>query len=549
MQITLSSELLPDDSAEDIFHKILKSRGYKTAKQQQEFLKPLYPTLELLRAELDIKKSTLAKTTKIIQDAISNGEQICIYGDYDADGVTATAILWQTLVKMGAKVMPFIPHREKHGYGMSQHSLDEIISGEAFKSSPLHPFIPSLVITVDNGIVAHSEVKYLKDKGLKVIVTDHHKEDGKELIADALVYSTGTSGAGIAGVLSLHLLKESSYANNLIDIATIGIVADQIPLTGINRNIVVHGLKALSNTKNIGLQELYKSAELLDKNISVYDINFIIAPRINAMGRLDHALEALRLLCVNASASAIKLAKTLTDTNKKRQDITFQAIDQARTQVEDAALVIVSSAEFHEGVIGLVAGKLVEESGKPAIAISVGKKIAKGSARSINGIDITSLLRKMKHHLISVGGHKMAAGFSLDVKNLKVFTQEISTLASQIISAKSLKRTLSVESELTLSQVTKKLYLLLHAMEPHGIGNPRPKFVTKNFDILEERLMGSKKQHVKLTISQNNQTQELVWFNFNQEKDFAKLKEIVYTININSWRGKDTIQLILNHAN
>lgn len=546
--LNIKSKVSLDDSAEDIFSKLLNSRGYNTVAKQAAFLKSPSPDLQYLLKELSISKKDLQSAADIINKHIKQNNPICIYGDYDADGVTATAILWKTLIYLGAKVMPYIPHRKKHGYGMSRNSLDEIISGDAFSDTPMHPFRPSLLITVDNGIVSHSQIKYLKEKSLEVILTDHHQKESKIPPADAIIHSNLTSGAGIAWVLSLFLTNQHAHTRSLIDLATIGIVADQMPLTGVNRAIVARGLKALTATSNPGLIKLYQITNIDNKQLSTYDINFVIAPRINAMGRLDHAIEALRLLCANNPRQAQELATTLDSTNKKRQDITYQALLQTTDFPKNNKIVVVSSPEFHEGVIGLIASKLAEETRKPSIVISVGSQTSKGSARSIKGINITNLLKETKELLTKIGGHTMAAGFSLKTKDLEKFTNTITALANKEIDEAALSPTISIDAKLTLKQNSKKLFHLIKTMEPFGLGNPKPKFISKPFTVLTSKYMGQDNQHAKLTIEQNGTTQELVWFNLDKRINLSNISECTYTLDLNVWNGKENIQLILKHA-
>lgn len=547
MKITQKTTFTAKDTTDEIINKILENRGIKTAQEKQEFLKPPKPSLSLLRKELGIKSQQLTTATSLIKDAIKNNEDICIYGDYDADGVTSTAIMWSTLNHMGARVLPFIPHRKKHGYGISRKALDEILSGQAFQDSPLSPFIPKLIITVDTGIVAHEEIQYLKEKGIKVILTDHHQQDKNIPKADVIIHSIKTAAAGIAWLFSLHLMKENDFSKDLIDLATIGIIADQIPLTGVNRNITKHGLKKLSNPTNLGLKTLYNVANIDKKEITTYDINFAIAPRINAMGRLEHSIDALRLLCTTNQKTAINLAETLEHTNKTRQDMTEKAIAHARGKAENNKITIVASDAYHEGIIGLIAGKLMEETGKPTLAIAIDGEVAKGSARSIKGVNITDLLRSDNKWLKSVGGHKMAAGFSLETKDLDAFIKQIQAKANQEIKDDILIRTKSVEGKLTLKQNTKKLHQNIQKLQPFGMGNPRPKFLSSEISILDHKKLGKTGQHLKMILSQNNTTIEAVWFRFNHGNP-EEISQIIYSLDLNIWQGKETLQLIINHA-
>lgn len=548
MRFDIRAEVSNDDNAEGIFQKILASRGITTEKKRQAFLSPSVPSVSELQKSLEIKKPDLQKAKDIILLAIKNKTPICIYGDYDADGVTSTAVLWETLHHMGARALPFIPHRTRHGYGLSFKGIDEILSGEAFANSPLHPFKPELVITVDNGIVASEQIEYLKSKGCSVIVTDHHQKDSSELPADVIIHSTVTSGAGVAWLLSLFLSDEAKYVKDMIDIATIGIVADLVPLTGINRSIVYHGLKLLPRTRRPGLQELYRLSGIAGKSLNAYDINFVIAPRLNAMGRMKHALDALRLICSTDRNSCRTLAATVEEENKTRQDETFRSIADAKNLVTKEKIIVVSSDAYHEGVIGLVAGKLVEQYYRPAIVISIGADSAKGSARSISGFDITAALRKAKDLLDSVGGHSMAAGFSVKPENLPALIERLQEIATDSLTDAMLTKSYSVDARLKLSQNTRELYDYLSHMEPFGMGNPRPVFLTEDFSVIEERQMGTMNQHKKIVLESKGITKEAVWFNAPLPDEELSLASLIYYLDLNTWNGHSKIQLVVKEG-
>ncbi len=541
MKLNFKANFSPTDDSATILTKILTSRRL-TPKQQSEFLHPTKPDPKLMSQALKISPKSLKQFSQRIHQALERQENICIFGDYDADGLTSTAILWQSLHRLGAKVMPFIPHRQKHGYGLSKVALKEILSGQAFNS----PFIPSLLITTDTGIVAHKEIAWLKDRGVDVLLTDHHQPEAKLPPADLILHSTVTSAAGIAFLLAQQLLGQTN-AWPLIELATIGVVADQIPLTGINRNLVFYGLQALQNPTNPGLKQIYQLAGLNQSTITTYSINFVIAPRLNAMGRLKHGLEALRLLCVTDSHKLKSLALKLETTNRHRQDLTRQSFQQALTTLSpETNLNIVVSDAYHEGIIGLIAGKLVEETGKPSIAISIQDEMAKGSARSIEGVDITRFLRTQANLLISVGGHPLAAGFTLKVENLDSFIANLNRLAKQFDLSSS-DHQLVIDGQLSFSQINLDLYTRLESMAPFGLGNPRPLFFSQA-EIVNFRYLGYQNQHLKLQLVENNHQFEAIWFNFPADLSPTNLTGFVFHLNLNSWRQQKKLQLIIHHA-
>ncbi len=542
MNLKLRSDISPLDDTQEIFRKILASRGIHP-REQSRFLNPPFPSLKQLIQSLGLKKSVLSQAKKLILSTIARGEAICIYGDYDADGITSTAILWQALSLLNAKVLPFIPNRAIHGYGMSISALDQIMSNSAFSHSPTPklPFNPTLFITTDNGIVAHKEITHLKSLGKQVIVTDHHQEDPSLPEADVIVHTKLTSASGIAWTIALFLLDEA-VARKYIDLATIGIVADQIPLVGVNRDIVFHGLKSLEKTSNVGLQELYRISGLEAKNLSPSDINFTIAPRINAMGRLSDPLEALRLICTRSRAHASKLAENIEQTNQLRQEMTDSAIKEAKLGINNHKVTIVASDSFHEGVVGLIAGKLAEESGKPALAISLLGSKAKGSARSIKGVNITDLLKKHKDILTSVGGHAMAAGFSLNSDDLDTFVSRMYLLADTTIDASLLVKSTIVDGELSFSQINRELYTNLLQLEPFGIGNPKPRFLARRVSILDSRYVGKNRAHLKMTLEQDSITFDSVWFRAGVIP--TGTSSVIFSLDLNVWNGKESIQLL-----
>jgi len=334
-----------------------------------------------------------------------------------------------------------------------------------------------------------------------------------------------------------------------VDIAAIGIVADQMPLIGINRSIVVEGLKKLSHTDNLGLREMLKNSKIEGKKINTYHINFVLAPRINAVGRIDDPMQALRLLCSSDVKSLKKIAINMETHNSRRQLITDQAVSKALRDKSTHNLVIATSEDFHEGVIGLVAGKLVESHTKPAIAISIGKGKSKGSARSLPGINITEILRSQSKYLLSVGGHEMAGGFSLETKDIPKFTKDIYRYADKHISKDLLVPTLQANGELTLNQTTLTLARLITSLEPFGTGNYKPKFLVRDCQVLEDRILGRDGSHRKLVIEQGGITRTVTWFNAAKTASdklpaqLSHISQMIFTIEINHWNNKDYLQL------
>lgn len=545
MRVKVLHDLKGLKSAKEIYQKLLTERGLDPH--------PPKPGLSGLIKDLKLSRADLAAAKTLITKHLDEGNDILVYGDYDADGITATAIMWTALSAMSkdksARVLPFIPDRTRHGYGLSPASLSDIFSGTAFAHSTYKNFAPKLVITVDNGIVANKEVGQLKRRGVDVIITDHHQPDTVLPPSDVILHSTVSSGAGLAWVIALFLSDSSPETYQLLDLATIGIVADLLPLTGVNRQLVTRGLKTLSQTQNIGLRALIETAQIEASPISTYHLNYQIAPRLNAAGRISDATDALRLLVTNNREQAGKLAKTISAHNQDRQDLTEKGIAHALQFPPEHNIIIAASANYHEGVIGLIAGKLAERWHRPAIAISLGKEVSKGSARSVNGIDITKLLRRFHKEFQSLGGHELAAGFSVQSGRIPKLTELLTTYADQEIDSSLLSPYHAVDGELTLSQTSPELVRLLDNLSPFGIGNPKPSFISRDLAVLEDRPLGKDGSHRRLTIESNSTTRQAIWFNCAIKHSIQEVKELVYTLDLNKWQGRETLQLVVKNAN
>lgn len=539
MDIKLKTKIRLNATAQDIFQAILTSRGYKTAKEQELFLHPPKPTLDYLLKESGLNKSVLSKTKQLLDSHLSLNHDICVFGDYDADGVSATAIMWQAitayakLVKSSSRILPFIPDRHKHGYGLSDKAVAEVLSNTAFS--------PKLIITVDTGIVAHVGIKAFRNSGIDVIITDHHVPETLLPPANVIVHSLATSGAGVAWIFTMYLLGEP--AMKLLDLATIGVVADMMPLTGLNRSICVYGLESLSTTKRPGLLSMKAAMGVSNKSLTTYDISFGIAPRINAAGRIYNPLDALRILCTSNPKLAGELAQKIESHNKDRQEYTDRALKLASSTTLNHSVIVIIG-DYHEGVIGLVAGKLTEMFHRPAIVMSDNGGVIKGSARSVSGVNITDLLRSLKTSFLGLGGHEQAAGFSLAKDQVKAMTKELETLGDKIISDDLLVKHHSADLALSLSSTSLALAKMFHRLEPFGMGNPKPKFLLEGLTVIEDRQLGSEGKHRKLTIEQNGTTRELMLFNSALAYPLQSLKVVIATIDVNIWRDKKSLQLI-----
>lgn len=515
---------------EDLVDILLENRGVETKKEKEVFLHPPDPST-LTPKDVGIDKASLTKAIKRIRKAIEGKESVVVYADYDADGITAGAVMWETLHSLGAHVMPYIPHRVEEGYGLSIKGIDAV----------RQEYDPSLIITVDHGITAREKVKYAREQGIDVIVTDHHVKP-KKLPRCTIVHTTQLSGAGV----SWFLAKELGHSS--LELAAIGTIADMVPLVGANRAIAKYGLAAINTTKRVGLEALMVDAGLTKGALDVYAVSHMLAPRLNAMGRLEHAMDALRLLCTKQKDKAMLLALKLGMTNRDRQKLTEETLIHALKgltlpkQGETLRkLVFVVHSSYNPGVIGLVAGKLVEEYYRPAIVVSQGEVYSKASARSVNGFNIVEAIRSCADLLVDVGGHPMAAGFTVETKNLAKLQERLEELAEKELNEDTLTRTLKIDMEIPLDVVNPALYKEIQQLQPFGFGNPEPVFATRGVTVESARLVGEGGKHLKLRLP-------LEAIAFNMGSFYGKLQnnetvDLAYTISLDTWNGNSRLQL------
>jgi single-stranded-DNA-specific exonuclease len=511
-------------SGSDIVAILLKNRNITDT---EKFLHPPDPN-SLNPNDVGISGSSIKKAVSRIKKAIENKESIVVYADYDADGICAGAIMWETLHAAGASVMPYIPHRTEEGYGLSVKGIDAV----------REQFDPSLIITVDHGITAKDKVAYAKSLGIEVIVTDHHVKPD-DLPDCTIVHTTELCGAGVSWFVAKEIGKPD------IALAAIGTIADLVSLTGANRSIVKFGLQELNKTKRVGLIALMRDAGITGGDLTTYDVSHLLAPRLNAMGRLVHAMDALRLLCTKREDKARVLAQQLGLTNKERQrlttDTTRHALE-ATKGIDVPKLLFVAHESYNPGVIGLVAGKLVEEYYRPAIVVSQGAEISKASARSITGFNIVEAIRTCRDILIDVGGHPMAAGFTVETKHLDELKIRMEAYTQKHLKDNLLTRELRIDMELPLTNVTAQLWQQLRDFEPFGFGSPEPVFAARGVRVDDVRLVGTDGKHIKLRLSSVDAIA------FGMGSLYPKLSPgteiaIAYTIDMNVWNGSRKLQL------
>lgn len=531
-------QLFPQHS-EDLITQLLFNRGLKTPEEIEKFFHPKLSDYESI-----LKISHISDAKKRILQAIEKQELMIVYGDYDVDGVCATAIVYKALSSLGAKILPYIPHREKEGYGLSKLGLDDAKERGA-----------SLVITVDHGIVAHKWAKYAKQIGLDLIITDHHLRDEsaenlEKAVSDdpeclALIHSTKMCGSGVAWCLMRSMIDEK-FADELLEFVAVATICDSMPLIGVNRALVTEGLKKLNQTKCPGILALLNASGVTPGTIDSYVVGHMIGPRINAIGRLEHALDALRLLCTRDNLKAIKLATLLNQTNAKRQELTALAIEEARVHVDGTKnIYVLQSEKWLPGIIGLIAGRVAEESSRPVIAISVGEIYSKGSARSVDGINIVEQIRQFSNLLVDVGGHKGAAGFTIETKNLDQFRKGLEENFSSLNDFP--EKTLEIEAEIPAKKLTKKLVRELNDFEPFGVANPKPVFCSLNMRVSDIRTL-SEGKHLKFKADEI----DCIAFgmgNLGSILQDGQLINVAYFLEINRFNGSENLQLKVRDIN
>lgn len=522
---------------EEVLTYLLSSRSIDNS---AEFIHPPHPTTITLDSLGFTKEKE--RLFSLLSSLKEQNKTIVVYTDYDTDGITGGAIMWETLHHLGFTVYPYVPHRQNEGYGFSVKGID----------SAIKKYHPSLFISVDHGISARQEIRYITKKGIDVVITDHHtKPDNPPDTAAAVIHCPLLSGSGLAYVvaheIAMHFgmndaVKKRLFECDLLALASFGIIADLVPLIGLARSVAYHGLKAVALSSKPGIVALLRTAGL-DKTISAYHVGFAIAPRINAVGRLSHAIEALRMLCTTNNIRAEELALQASHFNTKRQDLVERSVQEALALVDDVRLpriVVVEQTSWNEGVIGLIASKLVEKWFLPAVVLTKTTEGWKGSARSIPGFDITSFLRSL-HILTHVGGHPQAAGFSVSDDNKDAFIRALISESEKLPQFD--RRKQHVDAIIPLNLVTLELAERLSEWEPFGIGNPRPLFQSK-ITISRVNSVGKSQTHRKLVVHDPNNDNirlEMIYFSPKPEQ-LKRLTpkstvDCVYSVDINEWNG------------
>jgi single-stranded-DNA-specific exonuclease len=491
-----------------------------------------------------------------LREAIRAVEPIAVYGDFDADGVTATAVLVLTLRSLGAEVHPYIPHRVDEGYGLNKDALAELAEKGV-----------RVVVTVDCGVRSVEEVAYARQAGMDVIITDHHTLG--ERLPDALAVIdprrpdspypyAQLAGVGLAYKLAQGLLRSNGRVpvneephideEALLGLVAMGTVADLAPLTGENRYLVRRGLERLNTAPRPGVAALMRQARVQPGSVDEDTIGYSLAPRLNAAGRVDHAKVAYQLLVTEYPSEIDWLARKLDELNRHRQDLTAEAMETARqialAQGEDAPLLFVAAPGLPAGVVGLVASRLLEASYRPAVVVEVGEETSRGSARSIPEFHVTEALEACADFLVRYGGHREAAGFTVRTEDLPRVRRHLLERAAEVLDGRDLVPTLAADVRVPLEAMSWDLWEGLQRLRPFGAANPEPLFVSEDVVVRHHRAVGTDGAHLKLYLFDG----ERVWdgIAFRQGGWFDKLPDridIAYHLQLNEWRGERNLQL------
>jgi len=528
----------------NLMARILSNRGLKTPEAAELFL----AGDERLSNDPLLLPDIHPAMARIYR-AILGGEKIAIYGDFDTDGITATALMVTGLRALGAVVEPYIPHRLIEGYGLKTEALKKLADEGT-----------SLVVSVDCGITAVAEVKAARSFSLDIIITDHHLPLSELPPAIAVVNPRRSDSVypfkDLAGVGVAFKVVEALFTGmarplpkeHFLELAAIGTVADITPLTGENRYLVKEGLKHLNDHPSAGLTEIINLARLRSGQLDTESISWQVAPRLNAAGRLEHAMEGYRLLMACTRDEARDYAAVLEDRNAERQRLTAKFVAKAREQVLSrplSQLLLIEDSECPPGILGLVAGRLTDEFYRPSIVIRRDEDFATGSCRSIPGFNITEAIDRCGHLLCHYGGHAQAAGFSLKTSGLPELSVLLADITCKELASLDLQPVLSIDAEARLHELGGGLFHMLNRLEPFGEGNRPPLFTSRCITVTDYRPVGPAGEHMKLRVTQGGAIWEAMAFRQAEEliKILPSPLDVVYNLELDRFNGRETLRL------
>lgn len=522
--------------------QILWQRGIRAEEEIQAYLNP-----DLQQLHDPFLLHDMEKAVQRILTAIENGQNILIYGDYDADGMTASSVMKSALDELGAEVQVYLPNRFTDGYGPNLDVYKYFIQNEDI----------DLIITVDNGVAGHEAIAYAQSQNVDVIVTDHHSMPEVLPEAFAIVHPEHPesnypfrylAGVGVAFKVATALLDY--IPSDMLDLVAIGTIADMVSLTDENRILVSHGLKVLANTERAGLMELMRLSGTDFEKVNEETVGFQIAPRLNALGRLDDPNPAIELLTGWDEEVAAEIAQMIDEKNSERKVIVENIFNQALTMITDEPVQILYHKDWHKGVLGIVAGRLLEQFHKPIIMLAEEEGVLRGSARSIENFNIFEALNEHRELFMAFGGHKQAAGMTFALENVEVIKQVMLDFIQENDIDMSGKSSLEVQGSLQFDEISLETIRSLEKLSPYGMDNPKPHFLLTDYQVEQARSMGKDNSHLKLKLVQNGQALDAVYFGHGAESlEFEQSDtELVGTLSSNTWNGTTTVQLMVADA-
>jgi single-stranded-DNA-specific exonuclease len=539
--------------------QVLINRGITDTHTADVFLRP--KLTELIEPE---RMPGIEAAVRRLKQAITNREKISAYGDYDVDGITGVAILWQLLTLLGAKADYYIPHRIDEGYGLNEEAVQQLAKDGS-----------KVLITVDCGITDFDSAELAEQLGIELIITDHHQPDKELPKAVAIVHpaledsypNQDSSGAMVAFKLAWAIANEFNVGKklepglrdfmlNATSLAAMGTVADVVPLIGENRVLTNYGLKALPRCRLPGIQALIETADLAGKGLDSFDIGFRLAPMLNAAGRMGHARLAVELLTSDSEIRSMKIAEYLKEQNKQRQQCERKIFKQACEMVArlglnhpDQKSIVLANKGWHGGVLGIVASRMVEKFYRPTIMLCVEEAAAQGSGRSIPGFCLLSAIRGCSRHLTKYGGHKMAAGITMDAAKVDKFAAEFEAYARENLDEDNIVSRLHIDAVAPLSEFSKDTVDQLQLLAPFGQGNPQPVFATKGVRLASPpRRVGIKGDHLQLVITDNTSTIRCIGFRFGKlEKKLLECEyfNVAYKPQINTFNDNSNVEVVI----
>lgn len=533
-----------EEGLDSLAAQILYQRGIQTPQALVAFL---HPSLDNLHDPYLLHD--MEKAVERIRRAIEDYEQILIYGDYDADGMTSASILKEALEELGAECQVYLPNRFTDGYGPNQSVYKYFIEQQAV----------SLIVTVDNGVAGHEAIAFAQEAGVDVIVTDHHSLPNQLPDAYAIIHPEHPAGnypfkelagCGVAFKLATALLEQ--VQPDLLDLVAIGTIADMVSLTDENRVMVQYGLSLLKQSERIGLQEMMRLAGLEPSQVNEETVGFQLAPRLNALGRLDDPNPAIELLTGFDEEEVAAIAAMIDEKNTERKDLVQAIYEEAKSLVQaDKPVQVLAAEGWNPGVLGIVAGRLLEELQQPVIVLSIQGGLAKGSARSVEAVDIFQALNDHRDLFVAFGGHSGAAGMTLQVENLEALSEVLTAFILENQLDLTQKPSLVLDEELNLAELSLDSVKSLEKLAPFGMNFAKPIFFLRDVQVESARTMGQDNAHLKLRLLKDGVNVDLVAFGQGQlAQEFSQVKdlELAVHLSVNQWNGHRTIQLMLVDA-